>query len=73
MPSPAASQQAIERAIAAAQACGLAVSRVSVSRDGTVTVETSAAPPPAPAPEPPVDTPAADVHALAPRRWGQRR
>lgn len=45
MPAPAASQAAIERALAAAMARGLVVTGFSVSRDGTVNVSTA---PPAP-------------------------
>jgi hypothetical protein len=62
MTAPAASQAAIERALAAAKAQGLQVTGFSVSRDGTVRVDA------APAPDQ-VDKPAAAVQPLRPRQW----
>ncbi len=62
MPSPAASQKAIERALEAAKAAGLLVTGFSVSKDGTVAVTT----------KPPVDMQTASVQPLEPKRWAKR-
>lgn len=70
MPAPAASESAITRALSAASAAGLQVTRFSVARDGTVTVETK---PKALEPEAKsVDTPAANVRPLEPKAWAKR-
>lgn len=62
MPSPAASQKAIERALIAAKAAGLTVTGFSVSKDGTVAVTTKH----------PVDMEPASVHPREPKRWAKR-
>lgn len=63
MPAPAASEAAISRALSAASAAGLQVSSFSVSRDGTVTVETTPKS---------VDSPAPNVQPITPKAWGKR-
>lgn len=71
MTAPAASQAAITRALAAATAAGLHVTRFAVARDGTVTVET-APKPVASAAEKPVDSPADNVRPITPKAWAKR-
>lgn len=62
MPSPAASQKAIERALIAAKAAGLQVTGFSVSKDGTVAVTTKT----------PVDNETVSMHPREPKRWAKR-
>ena len=64
MPAAPATKAAIQRAIEAAKAAGLQVCAVSVSRDGTVRVET--------APERIVDNAVPPMHAAQPKRWATR-
>lgn len=64
MTAPAASQAAIQRALTAAKQAGLQVARFSVTRDGTVVVETAQ-------PES-VDSAAADVQPIRPKAWAKR-
>lgn len=63
MTAPAASQAAITRALAAATAAGLQVTRFAVARDGTVTVET--------APKL-VDSRTSNVQPITPKAWAKR-
>ncbi len=63
MTAPAASQAAITRALAAATAAGLHVTRFAVARDGTVTVETGPKP---------VDSAPANVQPMKPKAWVKR-
>jgi hypothetical protein len=62
MPSPAASEAAIKRALDAAKGCGLRIMAFSVSRDGTVFVQTAES----------VDTPPANAPSPEPKRWQKR-
>ena len=64
MTAPAASQAAIQRALTAAKQAGLQVARFSVTRDGTVVVETAQ-------PES-VDSAAANVQPIKPKAWAKR-
>jgi hypothetical protein len=64
MTAPAASQAAIERALAAAKAQGLQITGFSVTRDGTVRIDAASL-----AAADPVDKPAASVQPLRPRQW----
>lgn len=66
MSAPAATEAAITRALAAANAAGLRVARFSVSRDGTVTVET------APAKLESVDSKDSNVQPISPKAWAKR-
>lgn len=61
MGSPAASQKAIERALAAAKSFGLTVTGFTVSKDGTVQVTTAQ----------PVDKPQGNVQPLRPKVWAK--
>lgn len=61
MPAPAATKAAIQRAIEAFQAAGLAIGAVSVSRDGTVRIETPV--------EKTVDMGAISGQRLKPKKW----
>ncbi|SMO63873.1 hypothetical protein SAMN06265221_105217 [Paracoccus laeviglucosivorans] len=63
MGAPAASQAAIKRALDAAQSCGLTVTGFTVSKDGTIQVETAAAP---------VDSSRDNVQPLRPKQWAKR-
>lgn len=63
MGAPAASQQAIERAIAAAASCGLIVTGFTVHKDGAIDVRTGQ-----PAP---VDSPPARVTNKKPKAWNR--
>lgn len=60
MPAPAASEAAIKRALAAAQAAGIKVASFRVTREGTVEVIAAL----------PVDKAPANVAPLQPRQWG---
>lgn len=64
MPSPAASQAAITRALAAALAAGLRVTSFAVSRDGTVTVDTADAKA--------IDAAPDSVQPSTPKKWAKR-
>ena len=64
MPAPAATKAAIQRAIEATQAAGLAIGAVSVSKDGTVRIETQA--------EKTVDKQVNNVQSLKPKKWATR-
>lgn len=62
MGAPAATQQAIERALAAAKAVGLDVTSFAVRKDGTVEVRTKG-----------LDTASPDAEVLRPKKWGEKR
>lgn len=61
MGAPAASQKAIERALAAAKAFGLTVTGFTVSKDGTVQVTTA----------PAVDNTQSNVQPFRPKGWAK--
>lgn len=61
MGTPAASQKAIERALAAAKSFGLTVTGFTVSKDGTVQVTTA----------PPIDNKSDNVQPLRPKGWAK--
>lgn len=63
MGAPAASQAAIKRALDAAKDCGLMVTGFTVSKDGTIQVETAAAS---------VDSDSSNVQPLRPKQWAKR-
>ncbi|MEO0485303.1 MAG: hypothetical protein AAF092_05270 [Pseudomonadota bacterium] len=65
MPAAPATKAAIQRAIDAVRACGLTVSGVSVSRDGTVHVDTSD--------KIPVDSQPEVPKVLEPKAWAKPR
>lgn len=67
MGAPAASQKAIERALAAAKSFGLTVTGFTVAKDGTVQVTTA---PPTIAPSE-VDTGTGNVQPLRPKGWAK--
>jgi len=62
MGAPAATQQAIERALAAAKAVGLEVTGFAVLKDGTVDVRTKK-----------VDTASPEAEVFRPKKWGEKR
>lgn len=64
MPAPAATKAAIQRAIEATKAAGLTPSAVTVSKDGTVRVETVT--------EIAVDTRRGSAQVLKPKKWSTR-
>ncbi len=64
MPAPAVTKAAIQRAIEATKAAGLTPSAVTVSKDGTVRVETVT--------EKTVDTDRATAQVLQPKKWATR-
>lgn len=64
MGAPAATDKAIIRALAAAQACGLKVSGYTVNKDGSIEVRT--------ADPAPVDSQPANVSRLTPKSWASR-
>lgn len=64
MPSPAVTKAAIQRVIEAALAAGLTLGAVSVSKDGTVRVETRSAKE--------VDTVDMGGQAATPKKWAKR-
>ena len=64
MPSPPASQAAILRALAAAHDAGLHIASFAVSRDGTLTVDTTSAKP--------LDQPDTNVQPSTPKKWAKR-
>lgn len=59
MPAPAATKAAIQRAIEATRAAGLTAYAVSVSRDGTIRIETAT----------PKEKPVETTNALTPKKW----
>lgn len=61
MPAPAATQAAIERALAAAKAQGLAIASFSVSRDGTVRITAANV----------VDSPEKAAQTRTPKKWAK--
>jgi hypothetical protein len=69
MPSAPATQAAIQRAISAVKAQGLAIGAVVVARDGTIRIETHA---PQAAASESLDAPPAPVQDLQPKRWARR-
>lgn len=64
MPAPAATKAAIQRAIEATQAAGLAIGAVSVSKDGTVRIETQV--------DKIMDKQLNNVQSLKPKKWATR-
>lgn len=66
MPAPAATKEAIVRALKAASDCGLQVTGFVVGKDGSIQVTT--APPPKKALAESSET----AEVLAPRRWQKR-
>lgn len=64
MPAPAVTKAAIQRAIEATKAAGLTPSAVTVSKDGTVRIETVA--------EKVVDTGKPSAQVLQPKKWATR-
>lgn len=64
MPAPLVTKAAIQRAIEATKAAGLTPSAITVSKDGTVRVETI--------PEKSVDTPTTTAQVLKPKKWATR-
>ena len=62
MGAPAVTQQAIERALTAVVTAGLYVTGFTVSKDGTIRVDTKA-----------VDKAAAPEESLRAKKWGERR
>lgn len=67
MGAPAASQKAIERALAAAKSFGLTVTGFTVSKDGTVQVTTT----PDGSQSQTVDKPQGNVQPLRPKVWAK--
>ncbi len=64
MPAPTVTKAAIQRAIEATKAAGLTTSAVTVSKDGTVRVETVT--------EKAVDKEVHNAQPLKPRKWATR-
>lgn len=64
MPAAATTKAAIKRAIEAAQDAGLAIHAVSVSKDGSVRVETE---------QKKLDSDAVLVQSPKPKQWAARR
>lgn len=64
MPAPTVTKAAIQRAIEATKAAGLTPSAVTVSKDGTVRVETVT--------EKAVDKGLASAQVLQPKKWATR-
>lgn len=64
MPAAATTKAAIKRAIEAAQDAGLAIYAVSVSKDGSVRVETE---------QKKLDSDAVLSQSLKPKQWASRR
>ena len=64
MPAPPVTKAAIQRAIEATKAAGLTPSAVTVSKDGTVRVETVT--------EKAVDTTGLSAPVLRPKKWPKR-
>ena len=64
MPAPTVTKAAIQRAIEATKAAGLTPSAVTVSKDGTVRVETVT--------EKAVDTAKSSAQVLQPKKWATR-
>lgn len=61
MPAPTVTKAAIQRAIEATKAAGLIPSAVTVSKDGTIRIETANAKP--------VDTTEQTGQILGPKKW----
>ena len=64
MPAPTATRAAIQRAIEATQATGVVVGSVTVSKDGSVRVETQ---------QKKVDMDSVLDHSPKPKQWAARR
>lgn len=62
MGAPAITQQAIERALAAAKTAGLDIVGFTVSKDGTIRIDTKS-----------VDKIDAPEQVLRPKKWGEKR
>lgn len=62
MGAPAITKQAIERALAAARTAGLDIVGFTVSKDGTIRIDTKT-----------VDKTVEPAQVLRPKKWGERR